>query len=178
MRRPSLSQCLRRRSRTIMMVSPSRAGLQMLPHYSSVRPVISNPMDFQTMSKKLKARQYKSKKEFKDDLDLIWSNCCTYNSTEVCLSSVASCSHAQVFQHRDTIFPKLPYGSRPRQINSSFTSPTARNVQIPISHTIFLHPAPCIQRSMALMDVHILVLHPSLHRRPPNYLQSLSKHPL
>ncbi|GAV99288.1 saga complex protein [Lentinula edodes] len=44
--------------------------------------VISNPMDFQTMSKKLKARQYKSKKEFKDDLDLIWSNCCTYNSTE------------------------------------------------------------------------------------------------
>ncbi|KAJ3993971.1 SAGA complex protein, partial [Lentinula boryana] len=48
-----------------------------------LRPaVISNPMDFQTMGKKLKARQYKSKKEFKDDLDLIWSNCCTYNSTE------------------------------------------------------------------------------------------------
>ncbi|KAJ4471549.1 SAGA complex protein [Lentinula aciculospora] len=44
--------------------------------------VISNPMDFQSMGKKLKARQYKSKKEFKDDLDLIWSNCCTYNSTE------------------------------------------------------------------------------------------------
>ncbi|KAJ3809100.1 hypothetical protein F5876DRAFT_44602, partial [Lentinula aff. lateritia] len=55
---------------------------EMLPRYSSVLPVISNPMDFQTMSKKLKARQYKSKKEFKDDLDLIWSNCCTYNSTE------------------------------------------------------------------------------------------------
>ncbi|KAF9075526.1 hypothetical protein BDP27DRAFT_1358714 [Rhodocollybia butyracea] len=44
--------------------------------------VISNPMDFQTMGKKLKAKQYKSKKEFKDDLDLIWSNCSTYNSTE------------------------------------------------------------------------------------------------
>ncbi|EEB95012.1 hypothetical protein MPER_06084, partial [Moniliophthora perniciosa FA553] len=25
-------------------------------------------------------KQYKSKKEFKDDLDLIWSNCLTYNA--------------------------------------------------------------------------------------------------
>ncbi|THH20490.1 hypothetical protein EW146_g882 [Bondarzewia mesenterica] len=44
--------------------------------------VISNPMDFQTMSRKVKQKQYKSKKEFKDDLDLIWSNCFTYNATE------------------------------------------------------------------------------------------------
>ncbi|KAI0774954.1 hypothetical protein BD413DRAFT_611933 [Trametes elegans] len=43
---------------------------------------ISNPMDLQTMLKKVKQRQYKSKKEFKDDLDLIWSNCFTYNATE------------------------------------------------------------------------------------------------
>ena len=41
------------------------------------------PMDFSQMAKKLKARHYKSKKEFKDDLDLIWSNCFTYNATEV-----------------------------------------------------------------------------------------------
>lgn len=46
-------------------------------------PVISNPMDFQTMLKKVKQKQYKSKREFKDDLDLIWSNCYTYNATEV-----------------------------------------------------------------------------------------------
>ncbi|KAK7472167.1 Transcriptional activator spt7 [Stygiomarasmius scandens] len=44
--------------------------------------VISNPMDFQTMSRKVKAKQYKSKKEFKDDLDLIWTNCFTYNASE------------------------------------------------------------------------------------------------
>ncbi|KAI8971000.1 hypothetical protein BD414DRAFT_501326 [Trametes punicea] len=44
--------------------------------------IISNPMDLQTMLKKVKQRQYKSKKEFKDDLDLIWSNCFTYNATE------------------------------------------------------------------------------------------------
>ena len=35
------------------------------------------------MLKKVKQKQYKSKKEFKDDLDLIWSNCFTYNATEV-----------------------------------------------------------------------------------------------
>jgi transcriptional activator SPT7 len=35
------------------------------------------------MLKKVKQKQYKSKKEFKDDLDLIWSNCYTYNATEV-----------------------------------------------------------------------------------------------
>jgi hypothetical protein len=45
---------------------------------------ITNPMDFQTMLKKVKQKQYKSKKEFKDDLDLIWSNCFQYNAAEVC----------------------------------------------------------------------------------------------
>lgn len=35
------------------------------------------------MLKKVKQKQYKSKREFKDDLDLIWSNCYTYNATEV-----------------------------------------------------------------------------------------------
>ncbi|KAF9476670.1 hypothetical protein BDN70DRAFT_882134 [Pholiota conissans] len=44
--------------------------------------VIQNPMDFQTMLKKVKQKQYKSKREFKDDLDLIWSNCLTYNAAE------------------------------------------------------------------------------------------------
>ncbi|KAF9443889.1 hypothetical protein P691DRAFT_808180 [Macrolepiota fuliginosa MF-IS2] len=44
--------------------------------------VIANPMDFQTMLKKVKQKQYKSKREFKDDLELIWSNCYTYNASE------------------------------------------------------------------------------------------------
>ncbi|KAF7783329.1 hypothetical protein Agabi119p4_2705 [Agaricus bisporus var. burnettii] len=44
--------------------------------------VISNPMDFQTMQKKVKLKNYKSKREFKDDLELIWSNCYTYNASE------------------------------------------------------------------------------------------------
>ncbi len=40
------------------------------------------------MLKKVKQRHYKSKKEFKDDLDLIWSNCFTYNATEVSSNAV------------------------------------------------------------------------------------------
>ncbi|KAM6502915.1 hypothetical protein JOM56_002892 [Amanita muscaria] len=43
---------------------------------------IANPMDLQTMLKKVKQKQYKSKREFQDDLDLIWCNCFTYNAAE------------------------------------------------------------------------------------------------
>ncbi|QIX00157.1 hypothetical protein AMS68_005674 [Peltaster fructicola] len=42
--------------------------------------VIKNPMDIGTMLKKLKGLQYKSKKDFVDDLNLIWNNCLRYNS--------------------------------------------------------------------------------------------------
>lgn len=42
--------------------------------------IIKSPMDIGTMMKKLKQLQYKSKKEFVDDLMLIWSNCLKYNS--------------------------------------------------------------------------------------------------
>ena len=42
--------------------------------------VIKHPMDLGTMQKKVKAGQYKSKKQFAHDLDLIWDNCLLYNS--------------------------------------------------------------------------------------------------
>ncbi|KAK4960382.1 Transcriptional activator spt7 [Elasticomyces elasticus] len=42
--------------------------------------VIKNPMDIGSMIKKLKQLSYKSKKEFVDDLNLIWANCLRYNS--------------------------------------------------------------------------------------------------
>ncbi|KAA8622513.1 Transcriptional activator spt7 [Pyrenophora tritici-repentis] len=42
--------------------------------------VIKHPMDIGTMMKKLKQLQYKSKKEFVDDLMLIWANCLKYNA--------------------------------------------------------------------------------------------------
>ena len=46
--------------------------------------VITNPMDLQTMLKKVKQKQYKSKLEFADDLQLIWDNCFKYNNSDVC----------------------------------------------------------------------------------------------
>jgi transcriptional activator SPT7 len=62
--------------------------------------VVSNPMDFQTMLRKVKAKQYKSKREFKDDLDLIWLNCYTYNATEVSpLNSLLLCYPAPRCHH-------------------------------------------------------------------------------
>lgn len=42
--------------------------------------IIKYPMDLNTVMKKLKALQYNSKKEFVDDLMIIWQNCLTYNS--------------------------------------------------------------------------------------------------
>ncbi|CAG99604.1 SAGA histone acetyltransferase complex subunit SPT7 [Kluyveromyces lactis] len=42
--------------------------------------IIKKPMDLNTVLKKLKTFQYKSKHEFVDDIMLIWRNCLTYNS--------------------------------------------------------------------------------------------------
>ncbi|KAI9929069.1 Transcriptional activator spt7 [Aspergillus wentii] len=42
--------------------------------------IIKHPMDLGTMTKKLKALQYRSKQDFVDDLILIWSNCLKYNT--------------------------------------------------------------------------------------------------
>lgn len=42
--------------------------------------IITKPMDIGTMIKKLKGLEYKSKKEFCDDLELIWTNCLKYNA--------------------------------------------------------------------------------------------------
>ena len=44
------------------------------------------------MLKKVKQKTYKSKKEFADDLDLIWNNCFTYNSGEVRISGYRLCA--------------------------------------------------------------------------------------
>ncbi|KAF2661616.1 hypothetical protein K491DRAFT_420008 [Lophiostoma macrostomum CBS 122681] len=54
-----------------------RVNKREAPDYYSV---IKQPMDIGTMMKKLKQLQYKSKKDFVDDLMLIWSNCLRYNA--------------------------------------------------------------------------------------------------
>ncbi|KAF2096904.1 hypothetical protein NA57DRAFT_42649 [Rhizodiscina lignyota] len=47
------------------------------PDYYSV---IKHPMDIGSMFKKLRGQTYKSKREFVDDLNLIWANCLKYNA--------------------------------------------------------------------------------------------------
>ncbi|KAI6007732.1 hypothetical protein F5J12DRAFT_830397 [Pisolithus orientalis] len=78
--------------------------------------VISNPMDLQTMLKKVKQKHYKSKREFKDDLDLMWSNCFTYNSTKdhplrlcaIRLKKKAERLLMHITDNRDRIDPPVP----------------------------------------------------------------------
>nr|POE64843.1 transcriptional activator spt7 [Quercus suber] len=55
-----------------------RVSKREAPDYSNV---IKQPMDIGTMIRKLKQFSYKSKKEFVEDLNLIWGNCLKYNST-------------------------------------------------------------------------------------------------
>jgi transcriptional activator SPT7 len=55
----------------------NRVNKREAPDYYNI---IKHPMDIGTMLKKLKGLQYKSKKEFVDDLNLIWANCLQYNT--------------------------------------------------------------------------------------------------
>lgn len=55
----------------------NRVSKREAPNYYSI---IKTPMDLNTVLKKLKTLQYQNKKEFVDDLLLIWQNCLTYNS--------------------------------------------------------------------------------------------------
>ncbi|KAL7269563.1 Transcriptional activator spt7 [Rhizina undulata] len=67
--------------------------------------VIKHPMDLGTVMKKLKSHQYKSKKEFVDDLNLIWANCLTYNADP----SHYLRKHAKAMQkHTQTLIPLIP----------------------------------------------------------------------
>lgn len=47
------------------------------PNYFNI---IKHPMDLNTVTKKLRGLQYNCKKDFVDDLMLIWNNCFTYNT--------------------------------------------------------------------------------------------------
>ncbi|PPJ57886.1 hypothetical protein CBER1_00213 [Cercospora berteroae] len=55
----------------------TRVSKREAPDYYTI---ITKPMDIGTMIKKLKQLAYKSKKEFVDDLNLIWTNCLKYNA--------------------------------------------------------------------------------------------------
>jgi hypothetical protein len=56
-----------------------RVNKKDVPDYYSI---IKTPMDFGTMTKKLKAREYVSKQSFYEDLEQIYTNCFAYNTAE------------------------------------------------------------------------------------------------
>jgi len=56
----------------------ARVSKREAPDYHNV---IKTPMDIGTMIKKLKQFTYKSKRDFVDDLNLIWANCLKYNTS-------------------------------------------------------------------------------------------------
>lgn len=47
-------------------------------------------MDLSTVLRNVKSHKYKDKAEFANDLDQIWKNCLTYNTTAVCHPPAAS----------------------------------------------------------------------------------------
>ena len=80
------------------------------------------------MGKKVKQKQYKSKKEFKDDLDLIWSNCFVYNATEVRLLCYSS--HPLQRPPRTTPSAFAPRALKPKQNTCLSISPTVKSAPI------------------------------------------------
>ncbi|EAU92016.1 hypothetical protein CC1G_06003 [Coprinopsis cinerea okayama7 len=84
---------------------------------------ITNPMDLGTMAKKVKNKQYKSKREFKDDLDLIWSNCYKYNAAEdhplrQCVDRLKAKAERllkHITDRKDRTDPSIPFQFAPQQ---------------------------------------------------------------
>lgn len=62
------------------MLLVSLPFIRLLFYSANTIAVIKQPMDLGTMTKKLKSFAYKSKKDFVDDLSLIWDNCLKYNA--------------------------------------------------------------------------------------------------
>ena len=48
-----------------------------IPDYPQI---ITKPMDFGTIKSKLKEHKYMNVREFMDDMELVFSNCATYNA--------------------------------------------------------------------------------------------------
>lgn len=67
--------------------------------------IIKKPMDLNMVMKKLKSLSYNSKQEFVDDLNLIWSNCLTYNADPKHFIRV----HAHAMQKKTAkLIPSIP----------------------------------------------------------------------
>ena len=125
-------------------------------------------MDLQTMLKKVKQKQYKSKLEFADDLQLIWDNCFKYNNSDVC---------SDVILTRSVLFNSLsrtiPYDSVQHVFERRLTVFSAPS---PTAETVSNHPSPFllhpVQRHQSRMES--LMVEVTLNNDRPTPYQSRS----
>nr|6MF9_A Chain A, ZnKn (C2HC)+Athook+bromo domain protein, Taf250, transcription initiation factor IID [Cryptosporidium parvum Iowa II]6MF9_B Chain B, ZnKn (C2HC)+Athook+bromo domain protein, Taf250, transcription initiation factor IID [Cryptosporidium parvum Iowa II] len=78
----------------------NRVSERIAPNYYNL---VKRPMWLQLMINKCKKREYKSRKDFQDDLDLIVENCKIYNGVNHPLVSVATLIHSNVVKKIDEI---------------------------------------------------------------------------
>ncbi|TRM55667.1 Bromodomain-containing protein, partial [Schizophyllum amplum] len=107
--------------------------------------VIQEPMDLQTMLRKVRQRSYKSKREFKDDLDRIWDNCFQYNAAEnhplrkcaTRLKAKAECLLQNLTDRKErsdpVIPPELIPPSKANGVNGHSRTPSSHAIKIPIA---------------------------------------------
>lgn len=77
---------LQNRKDTIPFQDPVRDDPINIPDYFKI---IKHPMDFSTVGRKIFDEEYPNLESFKSDIDLIWQNCITYNSTNSSLGRLA-----------------------------------------------------------------------------------------
>lgn len=66
-----------------------------IPDYPQI---IKRPMDFGTIKTKLKEHKYRGVRDFMDDMDLVFSNCATYNAVGTDVAQLGSAVHGEYLQ--------------------------------------------------------------------------------
>jgi transcriptional activator SPT7 len=130
--------------------------------------IIKDPMDLQTMGKKMKNFQYNSKNDFQHDLDLIWDNCLFYNSDPKSVYRV----HANSMRDRTTeLMKKVPdiiirnredtdYASdSDKDIDESVEDVTISNSQAEDALTVGHYSSNTVPQVTVLSEVNSFKLH-------------------
>ena len=63
-----------------------------IPDYPTI---IKNPMDFATIKTKLKEHKYRNVREYMDDMELVFTNCATYNAVGTDVAQLGNAVHEE-----------------------------------------------------------------------------------
>ncbi|EMR11523.1 hypothetical protein PNEG_00534 [Pneumocystis murina B123] len=81
-----------------------------IPSYPTI---ITHPMDFGTIDKKLSSKQYETVEEFKKDVELVFTNCFTFNGEESPISIMAK-NLKNIFGKQILQMPSVDYVPTPK----------------------------------------------------------------